>query len=395
VSVAAKVRQFIAPPPLHTQAADAGHSKSQRHARVVAPFGLGLLSAFVIVVFTGGVAMAVTPINLGSAAPYAVLAGTTITNTGSTVITGDVGLSPGTSITGFPPALASGSVESADAGSLAAENDSTAAYGVAAGETPFTPVAGGTIGTTTLSAGVYQASSSLAVNGVLTLDGGGDANAIFIFQAGSTLTTASSASVILEGGAQACNVFWQVGSSATLGSTTNFVGTILAQTSITLNHAATVVGSVQAQTGAVTLDDNTITVPTCLVTPPPTTTTTTATPTTTTTTTATATPPTSTTPTSTPPTSTPPTTATGSSGATTAPTRVGAPATTKRPIKKTKKSGTTTTGPPTKRIPVGAPDTGEGGTAGAGFPMGLVALAAFVLAASAGSITLRTKGRRD
>jgi hypothetical protein len=223
-----------------------------------------LLSFVTLIAFASESAMAaVTPINLGAATPYAVVAGSTITNTGSSVIGGNIGLSPGTSITGFPPGLVSGTTGAADATSLAAQNSSTAAYLVAAGETPFSTVAAGTLGGTTLVPGVYQSASGLALNGTVTLNGGGDANAVFIFQAGSTLTTASGSSVALIGGAQACNVFWQVGSSATLGTTTSFVGTILAQTSITLNNGASVQGRLLAQTGAVTLNNNTINAPTC------------------------------------------------------------------------------------------------------------------------------------
>ena len=227
---------------------------------------VALVAAVTLVALSGVPAGAATAPNLGSATPFAVLAGTTITNTGPTVISGDIGLAPGTSITGFPPGLVLGTSLAADAASLAAQNSSTAAYGVAAGETPFSTIAGGTLGGTTLAPGTYKSASALAVNGTVTLNGGGDASAVFIFQAGSTLTTASSSTIALEGGAQACNVFWQVGSSATLGTSSSFVGTILAQTSITLNTGANVMGRLLAQTGAVTLEDNTITVATCLAT---------------------------------------------------------------------------------------------------------------------------------
>ncbi|HWD95596.1 MAG TPA: ice-binding family protein [Acidimicrobiales bacterium] len=338
-------------------------------AKIVA---VGVLGAITFVGFASGPAFAATAINLGGATPYAVVAGTTITNTGGTVITGNIGLSPGTSITGFPPGLVSGTTGAANATSLAAQTSATAAYGVAAGATPFTTVAAGTIGGTTLSPGVYTSASAMQLTGPVTLDAGGDASAVFIFQAGSTLTTASGASVVLEGGAQACNVFWQVGSSATLGSTTSFVGTILALASITLNSGASVDGRLLAQTGAVTLNDNLITVPTC-ATGASTTTSTTPSATTTATTTPVATGTTGTTGTTAKPGGTVRTGTKGQGGA----------------------ASTSASGSSATIIPVGAPATGEGGTAGSGFsPLGLIGLGAITIAAGATSIALRQRRRR-
>jgi hypothetical protein len=216
-----------------------------------------------VTVTTFGVsaAYAATPtVDLSTAAAFAVAAGTTVTNTGPSVIGGDIGLSPGTSIVGFPPGLqSSGVTEKTTAVALQAKNDVTTAYLDAAGRTPFT-VAPTDLGGSTLAPGVYKASSAMSLTGTVTLNGAGNADAVFIFQSGSTLVTASNSVVQLENGANACNVFWQVGSSATLGTTSKFCGTILALTSATLRTGATVSGRVLARNGAVTLDDNTITV---------------------------------------------------------------------------------------------------------------------------------------
>ena len=207
-------------------------------------------------------ASAQTFVDLETATDFAVLAGTTITNTGATTIDGDVGVSPGTAVTGFVPpphsvTLTPGStLHLNDAVAIQAQTDLTAAYLDAEGQGPPTTIAtelGGQI----LTSGVYDsAAGTFGITGTLILVG--DADDVFIFQMESTLTTASGSSVLLTGGAQACNVFWQVGSSATLGTNSDFVGTILALTSITATDGADVDGRLLARNGAVTLDDNTI-----------------------------------------------------------------------------------------------------------------------------------------
>jgi hypothetical protein len=224
---------------------------------------------------------ATAPVGLGTAGSFAVLAGTTVTNTGPSVISGDLGVSPGTAVTGFPPGIVtSGTIHSADGVANGAQSDLTTAYNDAAGRSPTANVPAFIGAGQTLAPGVYKASSSLDVGGSLTLDAGGDPNAVFIFQAPSTLVTDSASSVILTNGAQACNVFWQVGSSATLGTGSAFTGSILALTSISVNTGDTITGRTLARNGAVTLDDDTITAPSCSTTPPtPTPTPTTPTPT--------------------------------------------------------------------------------------------------------------------
>ncbi|MDP9243508.1 MAG: ice-binding family protein [Chloroflexota bacterium] len=205
------------------------------------------------------------PVGLGTAEPFAVLAGTpAVTNTGPTTITGDLGIHPGASVTGFPPGTVNGAVHAADAVALQAKSDLVIAYNDAAGRTPFTTVAGGTLGGKTLVAGVYNAGgATLDLTGTLTLDGQNDPNSVWIFQATSDLVTASSSSVAFINGGQPCNVFWQVTSSATLGSGSSFVGTIMALTSITMASGVTLNGRALARNGDVTLINDTITRSTC------------------------------------------------------------------------------------------------------------------------------------
>ena len=193
---------------------------------------------------------------------FAVLAGSTVTNTGSTVIAGDVGVNPGTAVTGFPPGLASGAIHKADGAAAQAQAALTAGYIDAAGRSGGTSVAGDLVGKT-FTAGVYKSTSSLALSGDVTLDAQGDPAAVFIFQISSTLTTGSGSHVILANGANACNVFWQVGSSATLGTNSVFKGNILALTSITITTGVNLQGRALARNGAVTLDSDVITGCTC------------------------------------------------------------------------------------------------------------------------------------
>jgi hypothetical protein len=204
-------------------------------------------------------------ISLGTAGNFAVLGGASVTNTGTSVIDGgDVGVSPGTSITGFPPGtiVPPFTIHNGDATAAQAQLDLTSAYNAAAGLAVTQDLSGQDLGGLTLTPGVYHFSSSAQLTGTLTLNDLGDPNAQFVFQIGSTLTTASNAIVTtINGGPMpGCTVFWQVGSSATLGTTTSFEGHILALASITLNTGATILdGSALAQNGSVTLDTNTIT----------------------------------------------------------------------------------------------------------------------------------------
>ncbi|MEK6260164.1 MAG: ice-binding family protein, partial [Planctomycetota bacterium] len=203
--------------------------------------------------------------SLGTAESFAVLGGSAVTNTGPTVISGDLGVGPGSAVTGFPPGIViNGAMHVADAVAIQAQNDVTTAYNEIAGYTVTQVLTGQDLGGLTLTQGVYFFSSSAQLTGALTLDAQGDPDAEFYFQIGSTLTTASNSSVVMINGADPCDVFWQVGSSATLGTTTEFIGHILALTSITVQTGATVEGSVLARNGAVTLDSNVITVAECM-----------------------------------------------------------------------------------------------------------------------------------
>jgi LPXTG-motif cell wall-anchored protein len=208
-------------------------------------------------------------VGLGSATSFAVLAGSGITNTGATTVGGtaggDLGSSPTATFTGEVLVTTSGTKYTAASAAVdSAKTDLVVAYNDAVGRTPAITIAGD-LGGQTLVPGVYNSASTVGLTGTLTLNGEGDPNAVFIFQAGSTLTTAGSSQVVMTNGAQACNVFWQVGSSATLGTNSTFVGHILALTSITATTGATIQGSLLARNGAVTLDSNTITNDSCVL----------------------------------------------------------------------------------------------------------------------------------
>ena len=200
-------------------------------------------------------------VGLGTAASFAVLAGSTVTNINPTLISGDLGVSPGTDVTG-DPVVVNGAVHSADDVAAQAQRDLVTAYDDAAARVPATEVLA-TLGGRTLLPGVYKATSTLGLTGTVTLNGGDNPDAVFIFQVGSALVTAPNSTVALIGEAQPCNVFWQVGSSATLDTNTTFVGTIMALTDVNVLTRSTVAGRALARNGQVTMDKNMITRTTC------------------------------------------------------------------------------------------------------------------------------------
>ncbi len=210
-------------------------------------------------------------ITMGTAGDFSVLAGSTVTNTGPTTVSsadadgGNLGVSPGSAVTGFPPGavLPPGSIHITDGPASNAQADLVIAYNDAAGRACDANLSGADLGGPTLLTGVYCYNTSAQLTGTLTLDAEGNPDAVFIFQIGSTLTTASNSTVSLLGGAQACRVFWQIGTSATIGTNTDFVGTVMALASITANTGADVEGRLLARNAAVTLDENTIFTPGC------------------------------------------------------------------------------------------------------------------------------------
>ena len=213
-----------------------------------------------------------SPVDLGTAESFSVLGGQTVTNTGPTILSGDLGVNPGTSITGFPPGVALGSTHSADAVAIQAQSDVVIAYNDIAGRAPTENIAGDLVGETLVD-GVYKSTGPISLSGTLVLDGQGDPNSVFIFQVAGTLITSTASTVALTNGARACNVFWQVAESATLGTASVFTGSILALASVTVTTNTVVRGRALARTaGAVTLDSNSFTTTACdvIATPTPT-----------------------------------------------------------------------------------------------------------------------------
>ena len=235
---------------------------------------VALIMTTAVLLTTGTTANAaiVPTVPLGTSANYAVLGASTVTNTGGSTLDGSLGLWPGTSITGFPPGkvLPPGTTDTTNAAAMQAQLALTVAYVSAAGRSIDASTTAD-LANLKLGAGVYAgpSKSALSLTGPLVLDGAGDPRSVFIFQTNSSLITGSGSTVTLINGAQECNVFWQVGSSATLGTGSVFVGNILALTSITVNNSVTVHGRALARNGAVTLDNDTFTKPTCAVSPTP------------------------------------------------------------------------------------------------------------------------------
>ncbi len=241
------------------------HLRRARRAGIA----LALVFAFAI-----PAAAQAAPVNLATVNPFVVLGGTTVTNTNASVLNGDLGVAPGTALTGFDVAVVNGATHANDGVAKTAQADLTTAYNVAAEQ----PVSGGNdlsntdLGERTLTPGAYGFTSSAQLTGALTLDAKGDPNAQFVFEIAEGLTTAPASSVVLVNGASPCNVFWQVGSSATLDTTTVFQGNLMALTSISLNNGASVIGRVLARNGQVSLINNVLTRPLCATgstTPPP------------------------------------------------------------------------------------------------------------------------------
>lgn len=220
----------------------------------------------IVVIFALPAAAQAAPVDLATAGPFVVLGGTTVTNTGPSVLNGDLGVSPGTELKGFEaPAVVNGARHATDEVAAKAQLDLTKAYDEAAGQSvlPQNDLSGTDLGERKLGPGVYRYNAAALLTGALTLDAEGRYDAEFVFQIGSQLTTESASSVVLVNGASPCNVYWQVGSSADIGTTTAFQGNLMALTSISLKAGATVLGRMLARNGQVSLIDNVLTRPVC------------------------------------------------------------------------------------------------------------------------------------
>jgi type VI secretion system secreted protein VgrG len=227
--------------------------------------GVALVSATGLLALgltVGTASAAASPVLLGTAGQFAVLAATAVTNTGPSVVSGDLGVRD-TAPTGFPPGLVLGVQHVGNAVADQAQQDLTTAYVSAAGQAPDQADVAAELGGAAFGPGVYRVGSSAGLTGTVTLDAGGVPGAVFLFQIPSTLTTAADSRVLLLGGASPCNVFWQIGASATFGVRTSFSGTVLAQVSATVTTGAAIEGRLLVRTGAVTLDTNAVTRPAC------------------------------------------------------------------------------------------------------------------------------------
>ncbi len=249
---------------IHSSPRHARRYPPRRRLRIAVASTLGPVLVLAGGLFAVGAQAATTTVPLLTAANFSVLGATTVTNTGNTNVLLDLGVSPGTAVTGFPPGIVHGTIHANDAVAIQAQTDLEAAYLNAFNRTPTATVAS-ELGGLTLGDGVYAATAKgpLTVNGTLTLNGGGDPTSTFIFQTDSTLITGSNSHVVLINGADACRVFWQVGSSATLGTTSSFAGSILALTAISADPGVVIEGRTLARGAAVTLNNTTFLDPRC------------------------------------------------------------------------------------------------------------------------------------